>query len=60
MEFGFILTVVVAIIIIVTLSRIVRIVPQNEAFIVQRLGKYSHTMEAGIHLLVPFIDRVAL
>ncbi|TCS36134.1 SPFH domain-containing protein [Reinekea marinisedimentorum] len=59
MEFGFILTVVVAIIIIVTLSRIVRIVPQNDAYIVQRLGKYSHTMEAGIHLLVPFIDRVA-
>jgi regulator of protease activity HflC (stomatin/prohibitin superfamily) len=59
MEFGFILTVIIAIMIIVTLSRMVRIVPQNEAYIVERLGKYSHTMEAGFHILVPFIDRVA-
>lgn len=38
---------------------IVRIVPQNNAYIVERLGKYSSTLEAGFHLLVPFIDRVA-
>lgn len=59
MEFGFIAILIIAVIGIVTLSRIIRIVPQNEAFIVQRLGKYSHTLEAGIHILVPFIDRIA-
>ncbi|TXR54867.1 SPFH domain-containing protein [Reinekea thalattae] len=59
MEFGIIIAIVLAILIITTLSRLIRIVPQNEAFIVQRLGKYSHTIEAGIHILVPFIDRVA-
>jgi len=37
----------------------IRIVPQKVAFIVQRLGKYSATLDAGFHILVPFIDRVA-
>ena len=37
----------------------IRIVPQKQAFIVERLGKYSKTLEAGFHILVPFIDRVA-
>lgn len=35
------------------------IVPQRSAFIVERLGKYSSTLEAGFHILMPFIDRVA-
>jgi regulator of protease activity HflC (stomatin/prohibitin superfamily) len=37
----------------------VRIVPQNEAFVVERLGKFSNTLISGFHLLVPFIDKVA-
>jgi len=37
----------------------IRIVPQKMAYIVERLGKYSTTLEAGFHILVPFIDRVA-
>ncbi|MDR1870749.1 MAG: paraslipin [Deltaproteobacteria bacterium] len=37
----------------------VRVVPQNEAFVVERLGKYSDTLLSGFHLLIPFIDRVA-
>ncbi|WP_163932314.1 SPFH domain-containing protein [Paraferrimonas sp. SM1919] len=44
---------------ILILRSIVKIVPQNEAFVVERLGKYSSTLEAGIHILVPFLDRVA-
>ena len=43
---------------IIVLANVVRIVPQNEAFIVERLGKYSATLEAGFHILVPFIDKV--
>ncbi|MFP5347816.1 MAG: SPFH domain-containing protein, partial [Actinomycetes bacterium] len=41
-----------------TVSRSVRIVPQATALIVERLGRYSRTMEAGLHFLVPFMDRV--
>jgi regulator of protease activity HflC (stomatin/prohibitin superfamily) len=37
----------------------IRIVPQKQAYIVERLGKYSNTLEAGFHMLTPFIDRVA-
>ncbi len=37
----------------------VRIVPQNEAFVVERLGKYHATLVSGFHLLLPFLDRVA-
>jgi regulator of protease activity HflC (stomatin/prohibitin superfamily) len=44
---------------LVVLFKTVRIVPQKTAFTVERLGKYSSTLEAGFHILVPFIDRVA-
>lgn len=37
----------------------IRIVPQKMAFIIERLGKYSNTLEAGFHILVPFLDRVS-
>ncbi len=37
----------------------VMIVPQKSAFIVERLGKYSKTLEAGFHILIPFIDNVS-
>ena len=37
----------------------IRIVPQKQAFIIERLGKYSKTLEAGFHVLTPFFDRVA-
>lgn len=59
MDFGLTLIAVAAIIGVVLLSKIVRVVPQNEAFIVERLGKYNSTLEAGFHILVPFVDRVA-
>ena len=37
----------------------IRIVPQKQAFIIERLGKYSKTLDAGFHILVPFLDKVA-
>ncbi|GGB96358.1 SPFH domain-containing protein [Cellulomonas carbonis] len=48
----------VALFVIVTLVRAVRIVPQAEAQVIERLGRYSRTLDAGLHLLVPFIDHV--
>lgn len=41
-----------------TLARAVRIVPQASSLIVERLGRYSRTLDAGLHLLIPFVDRV--
>ncbi|MFH2001409.1 MAG: stomatin-like protein [Planctomycetota bacterium] len=45
--------------VIIVFIRIVRIVPQKSAFIVERLGKYSSTLDAGFHLLAPFLDKVS-
>jgi len=59
MDFGFVLIIAFAFVGLIFLSKLVRIVPQNEAFIVERLGKYSSTIEAGFHVLIPFLDRVA-
>ncbi|MDM7830965.1 SPFH domain-containing protein [Cellulomonas edaphi] len=44
--------------VIIGLFRAVRIVPQATAIIVERLGRYSRTLDAGLHILIPFIDRV--
>ena len=47
----------VVIFVLVTVAKAVRIVPQATAVIVERLGRYSQTLDAGLHFLIPFIDR---
>lgn len=47
-----------ALFVLITLSKSVRIVPQARAGIVERLGKYERTLEPGLALVVPFVDRV--
>ena len=51
---GTIITAALVIFVVVTIIKIARIVPQKSAFIVERLGKYTKTLEAGFHLLLPF------
>ncbi len=53
------IAVFIAIAVIYTILKCVRIVPQKQAYIVERLGKYYCTLDAGLHLLVPIIDRVS-
>lgn len=55
---GYVVLALVAVFVVVALARSVRIVPQTVAVIVERLGRYSRTMDAGLHLLIPFVDRV--
>ncbi len=43
----------------VILSLLIKIVPQQNAFIVERLGKYHRTLEAGFNLIIPVVDRIA-
>ncbi|MGZ4603181.1 MAG: SPFH domain-containing protein [Kineosporiaceae bacterium] len=43
--------------VITTVVRAVRVVPQASAVIVERLGRYSRTLEPGLHFLIPFVDR---
>ena len=42
----------------VAISRAIRLVPQATAVIVQRLGRYHRTLDAGLHFLIPFMDKV--
>ncbi len=45
--------------VVYTVAKCIRIVPQKQAWIVQRLGKYSCTLDAGLHVLIPMVDAVA-
>lgn len=49
----------VAVLVIITLIKGAVIVPQKSAFIIERLGKFNRTLEAGFHILIPFVDRSA-
>jgi len=48
-----------AILIFILLKKSIQFVPQNRAFVVERFGKYSKSMEAGLNFMIPFIDKVA-
>ena len=56
---GFTGFIVLAIIILIILSSCVKIVPQAQAMVVERLGAYRETWSVGLHVKAPFIDRVA-
>ena len=56
---GFVFVVALLIFAAVTLAKGVRMVPQGEEWIVERLGKYSSTLAPGLNILVPYLDRVA-
>ena len=55
---GLIVLIVLAVVVLFVLARTIRIVPQARAGIVERLGRYSRTLDAGLTILVPFIDRL--
>jgi regulator of protease activity HflC (stomatin/prohibitin superfamily) len=56
---GTIVAIGIVMLFVVTIIKAARIVPQKSAFIVERLGKYTKTLEAGFHILFPFLERVA-
>ena len=49
----------IAIIAIIIIAKTAVVVPQQSAYVIESLGKYSRTMRAGFHILVPFFERVA-
>ena len=51
--------VLLLIFIVVALVRSVRIVPQSQAYVIERLGRFQAVFYGGFHVLVPFVDRVA-
>ena len=59
MPFGGIVWLIIAILIIVTIIRNIRVVPQAKACVIERLGAYSTTWNVGLHFKIPFIERIA-
>lgn len=59
MSAGFIVVLAVLVFALVTVWKGVRIVPQGEEWIVERLGKYNGTLHPGLNIVVPYIDRIA-
>ncbi len=56
---GLVFFAILAVIVFIAIIKTAVIVPQKTAYIVERLGKYRCTLDAGFHILVPFFDRVA-
>lgn len=54
-----IVLIAIVVFVIILILKSIKIVPQKSAFIVERFGKYRATLEAGLHILVPLMDRVA-
>jgi regulator of protease activity HflC (stomatin/prohibitin superfamily) len=57
-DFGTLVSIGLAIVIVIAIVKGARVVPQKQAFVVERLGKYARTLDAGFHVLVPFVDRI--
>src|SRR6266480_348130 len=55
---GLVVLLALALVVFIVLARAIRIVPQARAGIVERLGRYHRTLNPGLALLVPFVDRV--
>lgn len=55
---GLVVTLVLALLVVIVIAKTAVVVPQQNAYVVERLGKYSDTLIAGFHILVPFIDVV--
>ncbi len=56
---GLVLAVIFVVVVLVTISLGVRLVPQGHKYVVQRLGKYHTTLGPGLNILIPYVDTVA-
>lgn len=56
---GFIILILLVVFVIVIAARAIQVVPQSRALVVERLGKFHSVMYGGLHMVVPFVDRIA-
>ena len=59
MDTSFFVAITIAVVVIIVLIKTAVVVPQQNAFVVERLGKFSGKLDAGFHILVPFLDKIA-
>ena len=53
-----VIAILLAGLVLVVIVKTARVVPQQSAFVVERLGRYHATLEAGFHVLLPFVDAI--
>jgi regulator of protease activity HflC (stomatin/prohibitin superfamily) len=58
MSGGLFVVLLLAVLVLIIIAKTAVVVPQQSAYVVERLGKYAATLDAGFHILVPFIDRI--
>jgi regulator of protease activity HflC (stomatin/prohibitin superfamily) len=58
-ETSFLVALSVALVVIIIIAKTAVIVPQQNAYVVERLGKFSRKLNAGFHILVPFLEKVS-
>src|SRR5579862_6299274 len=51
--------IVIAVLILIALAKTLTVVPQQSAYVIERVGRYSRTLSAGFHILLPGVDRIA-
>ena len=57
--FGYLWILILIIILLFIIAKTIRIVPQSYAYVVERIGAYNRTCNVGLHVLIPFLDRIA-
>ncbi|HWW22141.1 MAG TPA: stomatin-like protein [Steroidobacteraceae bacterium] len=53
------LLIVAAVLVLIALAKTLTVVPQQSAYVIERVGRYSRTLSAGFHILLPGMDRIA-
>ncbi|MGB5346752.1 MAG: stomatin-like protein [Woeseia sp.] len=59
MENSLIVALVIAAVVIFVIAKTAVVVPQQNGFVIERLGKFSRVLKAGFHILIPFMERIA-
>ena len=60
MNYGFIIFIIIVVVLaIIIITSTIKIVPQSYAYVVERIGAYNRTCNVGLHILIPFLDRVS-
>src|SRR5262245_66399565 len=55
----FVAVLAIVVLVIIVIAKTAVVVPQQSAFVLEQLGKFSRTIQAGFHILIPFVDRIA-
>lgn len=59
LDFATILSLAILAIVVIAIAKTAQIVPQRSAYVVERLGRFHSVLDAGFHLMIPFVDKVA-